>query len=67
MLAIIAIAVYSYFAVRWGFRFVDGRWEALERAEMKPIKIIVSIFLGYITAGLYFVLWCVKKIFTLWD
>lgn len=60
--AFLVIILYSFFAIRWGFRFVDGRWAWLEKSNNRIAKIIISIVLGYFLTGLYFVLWCVKMI-----
>ena len=62
MMEFIFIIIYSFFAVRWGMRFVDGRWNWFEQPNHKIFKIIVAVILGYILAGLYFLLWCVKMI-----
>lgn len=64
IVGMIVFLVYSFFAIRWGIRFVDGRWSWLEKPNNKILKIVLSIVLGYILAGLYFVLWCVKMIIT---
>lgn len=66
LLVIVAIIVYSFFAIRWGFRFVNGRWAFLEKPEMKIVKYIIAILLGYVTVGICFLLWCVKTIEKLW-
>lgn len=59
---LLILAVYLFFAVRWGIRFVDGRWEWLDQPNHKIIKIVVSIILGYFLVGLYFIFWCVKML-----
>lgn len=59
---LLIFAVYSFFAIRWGVRFVDGRWSFLEKPGNRLLKMIISIILGYVLAGLYFVLWCIKMI-----
>jgi len=49
--------VYTFFAVRFGLRFMDGRIAFLEQPGMKIIKIIVSVAVGYVVAMGYFLLW----------
>ena len=66
LLVIVALVVYSFFAIRWGLQFVDDRWEWLEKENMKAAKIAIGIFIGYLGAGIYFLLWCVKTIENLW-
>lgn len=66
LLVIIALIVYSFFAIRWGLRFVDGRWKWLEEENMRAIKMAIGVFIGYIGVGIYFLLWCVKAIENLW-
>lgn len=67
LLVLIGVIAYSYFAIRWGFRFVNGRWALLEQPKMKPVKVIIAILLGYICVGFYFILWCLKTISRIWN
>lgn len=62
MASLLILVVYSFFAIRWGIRFVDGRWAWLDEPEHKVIKIIVAIVLGYFLVGFYFIFWCVKLV-----
>lgn len=62
ILSLIATGLYLFFAIRWGFRFINGRWTVLEKPKMKPLKIVVAVILGCLTLGIYLLLWCVKKI-----
>lgn len=59
---LLILVIYSFFAIRWGIRFVDGRWKWLEQPNHKIIKIVVAIILGYFLVGLYFIFWCVKML-----
>ena len=58
----LVILIYAFFSIRWGYRFVDGRWAWLESPDRKVLKFLVALFLGYFLAGLYFVFWCLKMI-----
>lgn len=57
---LLVLAVYIFFAIRWGIRFVDGRWAWLEKPNHKVIKIVVAIILGYFLVGFYLIFRCVK-------
>ncbi len=58
--SIILILVYSFFAIRWGLKYIDGRWAWLEQPHLKVLKIIISIVWGYIFVAFYFIAWCFK-------
>lgn len=62
VIGILAFLVYSFLAIRWGLRFTNGRWRWLEQPNHKVIKIIISVLLGYILAGAYFIIWIIKLI-----
>lgn len=62
IIGLIIFLVYFFFAIRWGIRFVDGRWTWLDQPNHKVIKLIVAAVLGYFLVGLYFIFWCVKMI-----
>lgn len=59
---LIVFAIYSFFALRWGIRAVDGRWQWLEQPNHKAIKIVIGAIFGYILAAFYFIFWCVKML-----
>lgn len=61
-IVVIGVIVYSFFAIRWGYRFVDGRWAWLEGSEMKIPKVIIGVVVGYVFVGLYFILWLLKTL-----
>ena len=42
----IVLAVYGIWSIRWGLRFVNGRWAALEQPKMRVVKVIISIVIG---------------------
>lgn len=58
----IGLVVYCYFAARWGYRFLDGRWAWLEAPGMKVTKIIVSSLFGIWGYTIYILFWLVSKI-----
>ena len=62
MVGLLIFLVYSVFAIRWGMRFIDGRFAWLEQPNHKTVKMVVAIVLGYFLAGFYFVFWCVKML-----
>lgn len=62
ILPLLLLAVYIFFAIRWGMRFVDGRWAWLEKPNHKAIKIIVAIISGYFLVGFYLIFRCVKLV-----
>lgn len=61
LFVIIASVVYAVFAIRWGLRYVDGRWAALEEPKKKPLKIVVSILLGLVL-GAFKICWMIIKL-----
>ncbi len=40
------IFIYSIWGFWCGWKFINGRWEALEKPGMKIIKVIVAFFIG---------------------
>lgn len=59
---LLILAIYSFFAIRWGLRFVDGRWAWLEQPEHRIVKVVAAVVLGYFLVGFYFIFWCVKML-----
>ncbi|MCI8628915.1 MAG: hypothetical protein HFE57_05335 [Firmicutes bacterium] len=64
---LLIIAVYSFFAIRWGFRFVNGRWAWLEKPNRKILKRIISFVVGYFLVGFYFLAKCLQFVFTFFE
>lgn len=67
---VIIVGLYLFFGIRWGHRFVDGRWNWLEKPELKILKIVISVVIGT-TFGIVMIfaaiLKLVSKIFTMFD
>ena len=42
----ILIVIYAIWGFRCGWKFVDGRWETLEKPKMKLVKILVAFYIG---------------------
>lgn len=61
-IAIVTI-IYIILGVRWGIRFVDQRWEALEQPNRRWLKLLVSIVIGITLGILFFALRAMKLIF----
>lgn len=59
----IALIVYGFWSVRWGIRFVDGRWAVLERPKMRIVKIVVSLVIGFVFGVVYLAARALKFIF----
>ena len=45
-LFVILVVIYAIWGFRCGWRFVDGRWEVLEKPAMKIVKIIAAFYIG---------------------
>lgn len=52
----IVLAVYGIWSIRWGLRFVNGRWAALEQPKMRVVKVIISIVIGAVF-GVFYLVW----------
>ena len=44
----IVFIIYAIWGWRYGWEFVDGRWEALENPKMKIIKVIAAFYIGVV-------------------
>ena len=60
LLVLVFLLIYSVLAIRWGYRFVDGRWEWLEKPNHKVIKIICAVVIGYVLSVINFLIWIIK-------
>lgn len=60
---VILVLIYAIWSIRWGIRFVDGRWEILENSKYKWLKILTSIFVGILFGFVYLIYRGIKFIF----
>ena len=44
----VIIVIYSIWGFWCGWKYINGRWEVLEKPGMKLAKIIVAYFLGFV-------------------
>lgn len=47
----ILIVIYAIWGFRCGWKFVDGRWETLEKPAMKLVKIFAAFYIGLVVGA----------------
>lgn len=52
---VILVLIYAVWSIRWGIRFVDGRWKVLEDPKYKWPKLLISIFVGVVFGFIYII------------
>lgn len=57
------VVIYLFFSILLGWRFVDGRWEALEDPDRKIWKIPIAVILGIVFGSLLIIGFVLRLIF----
>lgn len=56
----IVIVIYGIWSIRWGLRFVNGRWLFLEQPSRKWMKLLASCVIGLLFGFCYFLYRVIK-------
>lgn len=62
LMTILAFLVFTGFSIRYGLKFIDGRWAWLEQPSLKILKFIIAFCIGYFVIGLYCFTWIWKTL-----